>query len=569
MAASGNAARTASIRVMARRLGEGDGRRLFSDAPGDQQLRQWAVATGVEYQAWVFHHGYLSASEWRRQREAVLSRDETDLPVISVLTPTFNTRPEHLRECVHSVRTQSYPYWELILVDDASTDPGTLEELAAIERLAADDPRIRVRRLHENTGICAATNTGLEMASGDYVAFLDHDDRIAPDALYEMGTLLADEPRMDVVYSDRDFLTAEGYRTNPLLKPHWGPETLLSGNFMFHLMVYRRSIAFDEGGYRREYEGSQDLDLALRVAERPRIRIGHITKVLYHWRQHGDSMAGDVEAKPYVFDAGIAAVRSALERRGIAGTVEEVPDIWRGNYLVHPAPTTTSFEVLQLDEEAMGAGYAAAVRNAVAHTSAEILVVMPAAATPDDNEISSAIAWIDQPGIVAVTGRIVASDGTLRHGGLVRRPEGEPQVPFLGTPPDDPGHGAMSRIVRNVSLVHPHWCAWSVEALRPVLTGDFEGPAVMLDAAIRATENRQRLVYAPTMLMTADDEALLPAAWPASEYAALAVAHPGELEYDWHFHWAFDREHSDGRMGLGAPPYAVDPYLARPDAANG
>ena len=554
---------------MARRLEEDDGLRSFSDAPGDQQLRRWAVATGVEYQAWVFHHGYLSASEWRAQREEVLARESVDYPVVSVLTPTFNTDPAHLRECVHSVRTQSYPYWELILVDDASTSPATLEELAVIEGLSVGDPRVQVRRLSGNTGICGATNAALEIASGDYVAFLDHDDRIAPDALHEVGTLLAAQPWFDVVYTDRDFVTPEGYRANPLLKPHWAPETLLSGNFMFHLMVYRRSIVVEEGGYRTDYEGSQDLDLALRVAERPRIRIAHVGEVLYHWRQHGDSMAGDVDAKPYVFDAGVAAVRSALERRGISGTVEEVPDIWRGNYLVRPTPTGASLEVLRLDPDAVGRGYVDAVNAALAATSADVVVIMPdGVEAPDDADLRSAVAWIDQPGIVAVTGRIVASDGTLRHGGLVRRPEGQPQVPFLGTPPEDPGHGAMSRIVRNVSLVHPHWCAWSVEALRDTLRSDIEGPAAMLDAAIRATEARQRLVYTPTMVISSDDESLLPSAWSASEYEALAAEHAGLLDYDWHFHWAFDRAHSDGRIGLGAPPYQLDPYLAGPDSSE-
>jgi O-antigen biosynthesis protein len=298
-------------------------------APSEDQLRRWSVAVGLDYQAWCMHHGFVTLAEWWRQRDRAATGATNPL-FISVLTPVHDTPVDFLREAVYSVMVQSNPYWELCIVDDASSAPDTLAEL---ERLRGSDPRIRVERSDTNLGICDATNRALAIASAPYIAFLDHDDRLAPDALFHVAQAIAAEPGLDLVYSDRDLLDTDNYRTAPTFKPGWAPETLLGGNYMFHLMVYRRTLVERLGGYRPEFEGSQDLDLVLRTVETtPLVR--HIPRVLYHWRQHEGSMALLPEQKPHIFAAGKAAVAAALERRGIEGRVEEIPDIWRGHYRI-------------------------------------------------------------------------------------------------------------------------------------------------------------------------------------------------------------------------------------------
>ena len=217
--------------------------------PSDEQLRRWAVAIGLDYQAHCFHFGYLSRSEWQAQREWSLSFPWDEAPLLSILTPVHDPPLAFLRECFYSLQTQSYPFWELCLVDDASQDEAVRAELAGF---VARDARVKLQRLDANVGICDATNEALGQASGRYVIFVDHDDRLAPNALYEVASHVLTDPHLDGIYSDRDLLTDENYRIAPYFKPDWAPETLLSGNYMFHLTAYRRELVQALGGYRRE-----------------------------------------------------------------------------------------------------------------------------------------------------------------------------------------------------------------------------------------------------------------------------------------------------------------------------
>ncbi len=550
--------RTAGLTARrARRVAGGVGRRIGAPRlprlePSEEQLRRWAVAVGVEYQAWCFHHGFVTLAEWRAQRRQ--ARRQLSAPLISVVTPVHDTPPAYLRECIYSVRVQSYPHWELCLVDDASTDPETLAEL---DRLVATDPRIRLERLEQGQGICGATNVALGMARGEHVAFLDHDDRLAPDALFHVGQLLIGEPDLHAVYSDRDYVTVDGFRARPHLKPNWAPETLLAGNYLFHLTVYRRALVVELGGYRQAYEGSQDLDLALRVAEQDP-RVAHVTRVLYHWREHEASMALRPNAKPFIFDAGVAAVEAALERRGIDGTVDEIPGIWRGNYRVRlrlpdHEPAVASVEEL--------ANYRRDVNDALEACEHDELAVIGPGVRPADAETHRRlIAWLGQPGIAAVTGRIVSPGGYLRHAGLVRRPGGEPLAPFEGYHQSDPGYGAMTVITRNVSLVHPLACAWRVDVLRAIggVPPDYEGPYGMLDASIEAEHAGYRLLYDPLATFVCDDERISPACWGEEERDLFAERRAGYLAHDWQCHWALDRRYPDLRLNVGAPPYESD-----------
>ncbi|BDR54114.1 hypothetical protein KIMH_02250 [Bombiscardovia apis] len=240
-------------------------------------------------------------------------------PVISLLVPVYNVDPHWLELCVNSVREQYYPNWELCLADDCSTD----ERIKPIlEAYAQQDPRIKVVFRKENGHISRSSNSALELATGEFVALLDNDDELAPQALFEVVKRLNEKPDTDLIYSDEDKEDEEGHRSDPHFKPDYAPDLLLSTNYISHLGVYRRSIVEKIGGFRPGYEGSQDYDMVLRFVEQTSPeRIQHIAKVLYHWRTLASSTASGSGAKNYASDAGLRALQSAMERRGTGAQV--------------------------------------------------------------------------------------------------------------------------------------------------------------------------------------------------------------------------------------------------------
>jgi len=198
----------------------------------------------------------------------------------SVLTPVFNPPVAALRAAVESVLGQTYVDWELVLVDDDSSDPAVRTLLAD---LGARDNRITVVTRDTNGGIAAASQDALAHAGGEFIALLDHDDLLTPDALDRVAQTLEDHPDADYVYSDEDKIDDRGVRYDRFFKPLWSPERLRSQMYTAHLSVLRASLAREVGGFRQGFDGSQDHDLVLRVTERTH-RIVHIPEVLYHWR---------------------------------------------------------------------------------------------------------------------------------------------------------------------------------------------------------------------------------------------------------------------------------------------
>ncbi|MDY6940977.1 MAG: glycosyltransferase [Cyanobacteriota bacterium] len=240
---------------------------------------------------------------------------------ISIIVPVFDPPTSFLRECLESVLAQTYPHWELCIADDRSTRPEVREILSEYQQR---DRRIQVTFRSQNGGICKASNSAIEIATGEFVALLDHDDVLAVDALEEVAKLLAEHPDADFIYSDEDKIDDRGNFQFPFYKPDWCPDTFLSRMYTCHLGVYRRSLVNQIGGFRVGYEGSQDYDLVLRLTERTD-RIFHIPKILYHWRMYLGSTSRGVAAKPYAIQAARQALQDALERRGESGIVRAIP----------------------------------------------------------------------------------------------------------------------------------------------------------------------------------------------------------------------------------------------------
>lgn len=235
-------------------------------------------------------------------------------PRFSIVTPVYETPADVLSAMLGSVRRQSLGDWELCLVDDCSQAPHVREMLAAAE---AADPRVRVQRREENGGIVAASNDGLAMARGEFVALLDHDDELHPDALTHVHEAIAATPEADYVYTDEDKIDRAGRHSGPFFKPDWSPERMRTQMYTCHLSVFRRTLVEEVGGFDPEFEGSQDWDLVLRVTERARAVL-HVPRILYHWRMLEASVAGGgEEAKPYAFEAGTRAIQAHCDRVGL------------------------------------------------------------------------------------------------------------------------------------------------------------------------------------------------------------------------------------------------------------
>ena len=242
-------------------------------------------------------------------------------PRISIVMPVYNTDEQWLRLALNSVLAQLYPHWELCIADDHSSRPHVLEVLQEYEKM---DPRIKIVFRDTNGHISAASNSALALATGEFTAFLDHDDELTEHALYWVAESLNENRETDMLYSDEDMLDHCGQRYSPKFKPDWSPDLFYSLNLITHLSVFRTEILRKLGGFRPGVEGSQDYDMALRVIEQiPPSHIRHIPHILYHWRAIPGSVAYDAADKDYAHERARVAIRSHLERQGIQATVAQ------------------------------------------------------------------------------------------------------------------------------------------------------------------------------------------------------------------------------------------------------
>jgi O-antigen biosynthesis protein len=282
----------------------------------DAQL--WEIG---DYATWIKRYDTLRVADRRQIRRHIAAM--AAWPVISIVMPVYNPSAEHLRQAIDSVRAQLYPNWELCIVDDASPARYVRRVLARYQKL---DSRIKLRLREVNAGIAAASNDALALATGDFVALMDHDDELAPGACYFVALEINQHPEVQLIYSDEDKLDITGRRTNAHFKPDWNWQLFLAQNFFSHLGVFRTEL-IRTIGFRTGFEGSQDYDLVLRCVEKiePQ-QIRHIPRILYHWRMSAQSAALNLSAKPQARDAAIRAVQEHLDRRAIAAEVTSSGD---------------------------------------------------------------------------------------------------------------------------------------------------------------------------------------------------------------------------------------------------
>ena len=424
-----------------------------------------------------------------------------DAPRFSVITPVYDTPADVFWAMVGSVRRQSFGDWELCLVDDCSPDPQVEALLEAAEAL---DPRIRVARRAENGGIVAASNDAVAMARGEFLALLDHDDELHPDALLHVERALREEPEADYAYTDEDKIDRAGRHSGPFFKPDWSPERMRTQMYSCHLSVFRRSLVEEVGGFDPEFEGSQDWDLVLKATERARAVV-HVPRVLYHWRMLEGSTAGsDEAAKPWAFEAGTRAVQAHLDRIGMpARCIHDRDD--RGVYHLDPElsaeplvsiviPTAGQVREVRYEPVVLISHCLRSIVETSTYENYELVVVVDSPAEPALLE--------ELREIGAVGGRLLLQDGRLQHVG-VRFENGLPGHFYWGFRGDFRGYANAVRVATNCLAVTAA-CLMTRRELFERLDGlseDFPVNYNDVDYCLRLRGLGKRTVYDPDLEM--------------------------------------------------------------------
>ncbi|MDD2759416.1 MAG: glycosyltransferase [Methylomonas sp.] len=419
--------------------------------PNQSIIDQWSRSEWPDYQKWIDRNS-IGLTEWQKLHVQATSWIK---PIkLSLVVPIHNTQAHILSECILSVRLQTYPYWQLILVNDGSSNSETCQLLGSS---LCCDPRIEQIHVENTQGISVSSNLGIDRADGDYVVFLDHDDRLALDALQQIANAIRQDTELDILYSDRDMISPQNKRYMHLFKPDWSPETLLSGNYIFHLMCYRRSLLIRLGKFRDEFNGSQDYDLILRASEtHPRVK--HIDKVLYHWRQHALSVSLNDAAKDYAFIAGVKALEDTLQRRGIQGTVTEISDLWRGMYLIQLPPLSRQkIAVISLDAN-YPENYVAEINRQMSINEDRPYIAFIDSSIEELNaeSLNGLAAWLSLEHVGLISGKVLDRQYNIAYSGMNFTATGSLQIPYQGCPETEAGYMAITRIVRNISAPHPY-----------------------------------------------------------------------------------------------------------------
>lgn len=307
---------------------------LFQKLIQSQEAEKFLTDLNTQYRQW-FQLNFPTKEELETQKLAI--NNFVYKPLISIITPTFNTPPKYLEECISSVISQSYENWELCIVDDNSTD---LTVRKIIKKYAKIDQRIKYNFNKSNENISKASNKAVKLANGEWLGFLDHDDYLWPNALYEIVKLINERPKTDFIYTDEDKISEDGQNhCDPFFKPNWSPDTLRSFNYITHFTVLKKSLFNEVGGFTVGLEGSQDYDLILKATERAK-SIAHIQKVLYSWRKIPNSTASNYLVKPAANQAAINSLEQHLFRNGNNGTLMNgvVPGTFRVKWEIVNTP---------------------------------------------------------------------------------------------------------------------------------------------------------------------------------------------------------------------------------------
>ena len=486
--------------------------------------REWAPEPAAAptpaqlYRAWTQTHDVLSdaalaslgatAAQWDRH------------PLISIVMPVYNPPVDLLDAAVTSVKNQIYPHWELCIADDASTNG---EVWLLLQRLALSDKRIKIVRRETNGHISHASNSALELATGEFMALMDNDDILPRDALYWVAEATKRVPDVQIIYSDEDKLDANGERYEPYLKSDWNYTLFLGHNLISHLGVYRLQLVRELGGFRVGLEGSQDYDLALRCIERiaPH-QIVHIPRVLYHWRAIESSTALNIESKPYALDAGQAALQDHLARIGSKAVAQRLPSLnyrcVRGDVavdenlsivLVRPEgdsatrdrPDWLARDEFQRVEVLYCTDNAAALNACISAAKGTLVALIRSDIAPHDpSALLELLGYALEEKIGAVAGTVRDTWGHLQCGGLILNQTNIASVLHKNLPPNNHGYMGRGFLAQELSALTMDCVVFRKELF--VAHGGFDAdlgvsPEGAVAWCLRLREKGYRMVWCP------------------------------------------------------------------------
>lgn len=453
-----------------------DGKLLIRQGTGALR-REWLRRYGKPsylYERW-FDKNKASVKELGEQREKRFAF----MPKISIVVPAYQTPELFLKQMVASVEAQTYSNWELCIADGGVDD--TIVE-TIMKEYCAKDERILYRKLGSNLGISGNTNAALDMATGEFVALLDHDDILPPEALYEMVKAINEE-KADVLYSDEDKISMDlKHHFDPHFKPDFNLDMLRSDNYICHFFVVRRDLIEELGGFRSDFDGSQDYDLILRCTEKAK-RVCHIPKILYHWRMHQNSTAANPESKLYCFEAGIHVIEDHLKRENIIGSVQMTEHY--GHYRVtYPVKNKNLISVFLLltgsDEQkeitlASLERYASEIQYEVILIACDkqtskvspaelnrqltlskgnlILILEAGMELQSKEKLDEWIGECERDDVAIVGARIFDSNNQLVSCGQIFSKSGQIKQLFVGYLKYDPAYFARTKVQQNLSLL--------------------------------------------------------------------------------------------------------------------
>lgn len=374
----------------------------------------------------------LSGSEIQRQRSHMFDK----MTLISICVPVYNTDKNQLVQMLESVINQTYGYWELCIAD------GSTDEFSYVGDIikSYDDERIIYKKLDQNKGIVANSNEACEMAKGEYIALLDHDDVLAPDALFMIKVEI--DNNADYIYTDE--ASFSGSIDDPSIihfKPDYSVFDLRGNNYICHLSVFKRSLFQEVGGFRTGFDGSQDHDLILRICEIAQ-KIVHIPRVLYFWRIHPKSVAMDISAKPYCITSGIKAVEDHLKRQNINASVSAAVK----NASVYRVDYDVNIETAVLDSFDKFKG-----------CECEYMIFADKNISPDDNAVNQLAQYIQLDNVGAVCGMIVSND-KIRYT-AIKKYKNILRYEYKNTPLISDGYMKRLKYAHSVDVVNPYFFA--------------------------------------------------------------------------------------------------------------
>lgn len=421
-----------------------------------------------DYTTWRVSHA-PSPQQLQEQRQHIFSLQ----PKISIIVPVYKTPALFLQQMIDSVVTQTYPNWELCIAD-GSADPSATYISNIISKYQQKYDNIRYTVLSENMGISGNTNAALNIASGDYVALLDHDDILAPDALYEIADAINRNPDIDIIYTDEDKVDTELITYyDPYFKPDFNLDLLRSCNYITHFFIAKKQLVDTVGGFSIECNGSQDYDFILKTCELAHC-IKHIPKILYHWRIHPDSVAGDPESKTYAYDAAVRALQNHLERTHEQGQVSK--DTHFGYYRIsYSVPENPLISICLIEcapnlREQIQNGcsykniqFADAPNDAMGEY---IVMLYKVTKISDSNWIEQMLGNCSRSDVGLVSVKACFENNWILESGLIFTDDGRLHSPFYQYHQNDTGYCYQAAVQHNCSFVGPYCFMLKASVLR-------------------------------------------------------------------------------------------------------